>query len=147
MRFVEPIYVLREDIHWVPGPSDKGRLSKVDVPKGFVTDLASVPQAFWSLLRPDGEYTYAAILHDWMYWIQDRPRGHADEIFFASMKEFGIDAVTANTIYAAVEVAGKSAWSGNAELKLKGEKRVLKKFPEDPLMHWSEWKTRSDVFL
>ncbi|MDI5166053.1 DUF1353 domain-containing protein, partial [Salmonella enterica subsp. enterica serovar Montevideo] len=33
----------------------------IEVPVGFVTDLATVPRIFWSLLPPDGEYAKAAI--------------------------------------------------------------------------------------
>lgn len=37
------------------------------VPKGFVTDLASVPQILWSFgLSPSGPWIYAAVIHDWL---------------------------------------------------------------------------------
>ncbi|EOD5071623.1 TPA: DUF1353 domain-containing protein [Salmonella enterica subsp. enterica serovar Enteritidis] len=38
----------------------------ISVPAGFVTDLATVPRIFWTLLPPDGKYTKAAIIHDYL---------------------------------------------------------------------------------
>lgn len=38
----------------------------VRVPEGFVTDGASVPNVFWSLLPPWGEYGQASVLHDYL---------------------------------------------------------------------------------
>ncbi|WP_348235539.1 DUF1353 domain-containing protein, partial [Salmonella enterica] len=39
----------------------------IEVAVGFVTDLASVPGIFWSLLAADAEYAKAAIIHDYLY--------------------------------------------------------------------------------
>jgi hypothetical protein len=102
---------------------------------------------FWSLLRPDGVYTYPAIVHDYMYWMQDRPREVADEIFRFGMQDFNIDRVTVTAIYEAVRLGGGSAWNSNAKLKHEGEKRVLKEFPQDPKISWDDWKRRPDVFV
>lgn len=38
----------------------------VDVPRGFLTDGASVPRILWSILPPWGDYGQAAVLHDWL---------------------------------------------------------------------------------
>lgn len=35
----------------------------IRVPKGFVTDLASIPRALWSVFPPDGDYAKAAVVH------------------------------------------------------------------------------------
>jgi hypothetical protein len=143
-RFVEAIYFLTKSIAWKPSPGQA--LSSVSVPVGFVTDFASIPRVFWTLLPPDGEYTYPAILHDYLYWRQATSRGDADLIFKLAMGEFGIKPAVVETIYAAVRLGGGTAWDGNAKLKQAGEKRVLKRFPDDPRVRWSEWKTRPDVF-
>jgi hypothetical protein len=39
----------------------------VVVPKGFETDFASVPRVFWTIIPPDGKYTKAAVVHDYLY--------------------------------------------------------------------------------
>jgi hypothetical protein len=144
-RFVEPIYYLTKPTTWLP---DKGqeRLRPVNVPVGFVTDFASIPRAFWSALRPDGNYTHAAIVHDYLYWTQTTPREHADEILKIMMEDFSVAGATVAVIYSAVRTFGAAAWDQNMQLKAAGERRVLKLFPDDPLTTWKEWKRRQDVF-
>lgn len=137
-RFKDPMYYLLRPISWYPGPESD--MQKVIVPKGFVTDFASIPQLFWSLLRPDGEYTYPAVIHDFLYWAQDRPREAADKVFLQAMMEFKIDTATAHLIHGAVRAGGQVAWDNNAKIKSMGEKRVLRNFPENPLISWAEWK-------
>lgn len=144
-RFMEPMYYLLKPITWRPNPGQE-HLSKVTVPAGFVTDFASIPRVFFTALRPDGEYTYPAIVHDYLYWAQTRPRDICDAIFKAGMEDFGISSVTIGPIYGAVRGAGELSWKNNARRKKRGEKRVLKKFPDDPRTRWADWKKRPDVF-
>lgn len=145
-RFADPMYFLGLPISWKPNPDQVGKFAAVTVPTGFVTDLASIPQPFWSLLRPDGRYAYAAIVHDYLYWTQERPREEADQILKFAMQDFSINVATIAAIYEAVHLAGSSAWRKNAELKARGEKRILKQWPEDPRVTWAQWKERPDVF-
>lgn len=144
-RFVEPIYFLLEPIGWTPNPGQTG--SPVEVPRGFVTDFASIPRIFWSALRPDGTYTYPAIIHDYLYWTQTQPREEADRIFRLGMEDFFVSPATARLIYDAVRLGGGSSWDANAQLKKRGEQRVLKRFPADPLARWEQWKRQPDVFV
>jgi hypothetical protein len=144
-RFKDPIYFLLKPITWKPNPGQES-LPEVHVPKGFVTDLTSVPRAFWTLLRPDGDYTYAAIIHDFLYWTQDLSRPNADLVFDFAMQDFGIEPAVSATIYHAVRLAGQSAWDQNAADKSRGERRILKRYPPDPRITWAEWKKRPDVF-
>jgi hypothetical protein len=97
-------------------------------------------------LRPDGLYTYPAIVHDYLYWTQAGPRDAADKILEFGMEDFSVDAVSRAAIYDAVHVFGWIAWNENARLKAKGERRVLKRLPEDPTISWDEWRKRPDVF-
>ena len=144
-RFYDPMYFLLLPISWKPALAQDGR--EVVVPKGFVTDFASIPRLFWSILRPDGEYTYPAIIHDYLYWMQDRPRQEADDVFRSAMGDFSIDAPTANSIYLAVRAGGQSAWDTNHRLRVSGEKRVLRIFPEDPRVSWETYKLDPAVFI
>lgn len=146
-RFVERVYFLMQPIAWKPGPKQDQGLPMVNVPKGFVTDFASVPRAFWSALPPDGEYTYAAILHDYLYWNQATDRPTADLVLKAAMEDFGVSTADAFMVYNGVRLGGQSAWDGNAALRKAGEKRVLKDFPTDPTTRWAIWKLRPEVFL
>jgi hypothetical protein len=144
-RFADPTYFITKPISWKPNPGQE-KYKPVTVPVGFVTDFASIPRAFWSLLRPDGIYAYAAVIHDWLYWEQDRSKDTSDMTLKFAMQDFKIDAVTVNAIYAGVSAGGGSAWADNKRLKASGEKRILKKYPEDPTTRWDDYKKRTDVF-
>lgn len=97
------------------------------IPRGFVTDLASVPRLFWTAFPPCGKYTTAAVLHDYLYWLQpkDCDRECADDILLLAMEEAGTDLVTRNALYAAVRLGGDGAWEENQKLKSAGEIRVI----------------------
>ena len=141
-RFKDRIYVLQQPMFWSPTSfiAEQQGYPSVTVPKGFVTDLASIPRIFYSLLPPDGEYTVPAVIHDYLYWIQTTSKDQADNILRFSMQDYKIGRVTRTTIYDAVPLGGGSAWTQNARLKEKGEKRVLTHLPGDSNTTWQEWK-------
>lgn len=144
-RFLEEIWFLTRAIEWEAGPG-QGGLRTVQVPIGFVTDFASIPTAFCALLSPTGRYAWAAVVHDYLYWTQDRPREEADLVLKYAMEDLKIDTLTVAAIYQGVRLGGSSAWESNAKLKGAGEKRIIKLFPADPGTKWSDWKKRTDVF-
>lgn len=76
------------------------------VPVGFVTDLASVPRAFWWLFPPHGDYTKAAVLHDYLYSSNVVSRLWADEIFNEAMRVLGVNHATRWLIFKAVRTFG-----------------------------------------
>lgn len=57
----------------------------ISVPAGFVTDLATVPRIFWSVMPPDGKYAKAAIIHDYLYDNALRTKKEANLIFLDGM--------------------------------------------------------------
>lgn len=144
-RFKDPMYILLNTIRW-SAPKKGCCPAPVEVPKGFVTDFASVPRVFWSLFRADGDYAYAATLHDFLYWQQDRSKAEADSIFRYAMDDLKITDAKAYTLYKAVDLLGSSAWEANAKLRESGEKRVLKVFPSQPEITWAEWKNQPNIF-
>lgn len=143
-RFSDRTYFLLKEITWKPNPGQPG--TAITVPIGFVTDFASVPRVFWSLLPPDGLYTYAAIIHDYLYWEQSIDRSEADQVFQFAMEDFKVPAPTIWAIYQAVRAGGYAAWSDNAARKAAGERRILRKYPTDPTVRWSDWKEVAGVF-
>ena len=70
---------------------------EIAVPAGFVTDGASVPQIFWNIFSPFGEYFPAALIHDFLYSKSSNPqhgeltRKQADKIFLGAMRDIGVD--------------------------------------------------------
>jgi hypothetical protein len=146
-RFADPMYFLLQPITWKPSSEQAGKYKSVTVPTGFVTDFASIPQLFWSLLKPDGLYAYAAVMHDYLYWTQEQPKENADDILKFGMQELGVSDAVVFAIYQAVRNFGQSSWDTGATLKATGERRILQKFPEnDPRIRWEEWKHRPNVF-
>ena len=127
-RFKDPVYILLKPISWWPVPG-QDNVEPVNVPRGFVTDFASIPRLFWIKLRPDGEYTYPAVIHDYLYWTQSTSRKVADRIFRYAMADFGIPSPTVIAIHTAVRLGGWLAWDDNKEGRTLGEKRILKRFP------------------
>jgi hypothetical protein len=104
-RFADPIYVLTDPIEWRPSNPPDQKYQPVTVPKYFVTDLASVPRFFWSWLRPDGLYAYAAVIHDYLYWTQAQSRENANEILKIVMEEFAVPKMELYAIW-----GGHSPW-------------------------------------
>lgn len=123
----------------------RGTDQEIVVPRGFVTDFASVPRVFWTLFPRHGRYTRASILHDFLYWDQSCTREQADELFDAVMTDSAVDSASRLTIYATVRMWGDSAWQENATAKAQGYTRVIPEpyinFPAD-----TRWETYQ-VFL
>jgi hypothetical protein len=121
-------------------------LSEVSVPEGFVTDLASVPRPFWSVLPPAARYSYPAIIHDYLYWVQPCDRAQADAVLKFAMEELQVGAAQIAAIYSAVRIGGVASWDANAAARNAGERRLIVKYPDNVLTTWAEWKLRPDVF-
>ena len=104
------------------------------VPKGFVTDLASVPLFLTGIFPRDGKYTKAAILHDLVYQsvknrteIDDNDseldpihlinkyhtRYLADRIFLMGMRELGVGMITRTLMYNGVRAGGGFSYGIN----------------------------------
>ncbi|HYG61757.1 MAG TPA: DUF1353 domain-containing protein [Thermoanaerobaculia bacterium] len=115
-------------------PTRIGRSEEIiTVPKGFVTDLASIPRFFWATFPKTGQYMSAAILHDYLYWDQRCTREQADRIFDIEMKSYGVNDTARTLIFSAVSELGASAWQANGAAKAGGELRFL---PEPQLAHF-----------
>ncbi len=148
-RLTEKWVVLREDLHFYfslkealgPHPSylremisltglKEDQIIHVTAPKGFVTDLASIPKSLQGLFSPDGEWASAAVIHDMVYQslkekmvpatseipIEKLNRHHtrllADRLFLLGMRAIGVNFVTRGAMYNAVRAFGKSSYGG-----------------------------------
>ena len=86
---------------------------RITVPKGFITDGASVPNILKPIYNPYGKYFPAAVVHDYLYSrINDTGinRTLADKIFNFIMKELKIDRSTRRKFYWAVRCFGSTSW-------------------------------------
>ncbi len=77
-------WILLCDIGYAVG--EEGSNDVVDVPIGFHTDFASVPRPLWAFLPRWGKYGNAAVIHDYLYWEQSRPRKESDSILLEGME-------------------------------------------------------------
>jgi hypothetical protein len=98
----------------------------ITVPKGFVTDLASIPRWAWDILPPDGPWAKAAVIHDFLYYThgtgvwdkhpstltrsQPYTRAEADWILRDAMRDRCVGVMSRNIIYLAVRVGGEGGW-------------------------------------
>ena len=83
----------------------------IKAPRGLVTDLASVPEALWSIVGPIGLHLEASIIHDYLYmaWTDFRSGNalvrdwnFANDVFLAGMKASKVLALHRTLIDAAV---------------------------------------------
>ncbi|EGV2045572.1 DUF1353 domain-containing protein [Salmonella enterica] len=82
----------------------------IEVPAGFVTDLATIPRIFWSLMPPDGKYAKAAIIHDYLYDNALRTKREADLIFLDGMTVLGVPRWKRTIMYYAVRLFGQGMY-------------------------------------
>ena len=87
-----------------------GKKNFVKVPKGFITDLASIPRVFWSIFPPDGNYTQAAVLHDYLYQMNLFIRKECDGIFLQAMKILKVPLWKRSVMYSALRMFGWICW-------------------------------------
>lgn len=103
-KLVEPIVVVLSNGNPLTAPS------------GFVTDFASVPKVFWSVIAPIGKYNLAAVIHDYFYTEHpygDMPsnRKYADREFLRWLNFTTPKHTTRNKImFFAVRLFGKKRW-------------------------------------
>ncbi len=82
----------------------------ITVPEGFITDLASIPRVFWSILSPIDEYVKAAVLHDWLYHTGLYSKTRTELIFKEAMQVLNTPKWKINSVYSAVYLFGHYRW-------------------------------------
>lgn len=102
----------------------------IRIPKGFITDFASVPWPASMLFPKDGDHNQAAVLHDWLYSmlgiLPDRTyiRIDCDKIFLEAMVVLGVNKFKRRVMYRAVRLGGGFGWRKHAK---RAEKRKNEK--------------------
>ena len=82
------------------------------VPKGFTTDLASIPRAARILIDRNGPSRPAATLHDYLYATGAVSRAEADSLFLEALEAASVGWVTRHLMHSAVRVAGWMFYRG-----------------------------------
>lgn len=81
------------------------------IPRGFITDLASIPRPVRPLLDRNGTSRRAAVLHDALYCRQITARGEADLLFLEAMEHDAVPWLERTLMYAGVRLAGWLYWN------------------------------------
>lgn len=101
-------YILLEGFEYHVGeyPSDE----IITVPKGFITDFASVPKCFHWIIPPRGRYGKAAVIHDYCYFSACYSKLRSDQIFLEGMEVLNVPKWKRNIMYYAVVFFGWYGW-------------------------------------
>ena len=86
-------------------------IGQVDVPQGFVTDLASVPHLPVAYFLAGGLAHAAAVVHDWLYTTHQVERATADAVFREACQACGVSAWRAWVMWLGVRAGGASSWA------------------------------------
>lgn len=100
---------------------------KIEVPIGFLTDLASIPSEMWWFVSPFEGAAAPAIIHDYLYWTQACTKPEADLMMAFAMHETGLGDMQKEAIYFAIRKSSKAqqAWEENTSARKLGESRFL----------------------
>lgn len=93
-------WVLERSLIWV------GRIVRVEVPCGFVTDLASIPRPLRAILNVNGKSRKAAVLHDYLYCENKFSRSQCDDLFYQALIAEGMNKALARTYWLGVRSGG-----------------------------------------
>ncbi|RRD23875.1 DUF1353 domain-containing protein [Fusobacterium canifelinum] len=81
----------------------------IKVPKGFVTDYASIPKLLRAIILPYGKHSGASVVHDWLYSSNcnlEISREQADKIFLEVLKEEKVNFLLRTLMYIVVKKFG-----------------------------------------
>lgn len=109
-HFGKDFWIVKKEFRYAID-GDKNKI--VIVPRGFLTDGATVPRLFWGLIPPWGKYGQAVVLHDYLcevpgYWNygtwEELERKDVDQIFNQAMGNLGVSSLLRKTLYTAVKL-------------------------------------------
>lgn len=86
-------------------------LGLVQIPAGFITDLASVPRLPFAYLVVGGKGKKAAVVHDWAYSTRFCTRKEADDLFAEALEASGYGSAVQFLMWSGVRVGGWVPWS------------------------------------
>ena len=90
------------------------------IKKGFITDGASIPRAFWVFYTPENPlWLGAAVVHDALYASELVSRSFADEELRRAMKLEGNNAVRRNIFWSGVRMFGWLTWKGHSKRSIR----------------------------
>ncbi|BDX06377.1 hypothetical protein MACH26_18980 [Planctobacterium marinum] len=108
-----------------------GESYRLKIPRGFRTNLATIPRPVNVIFASYATYATAGLVHDYLYWVQPHCHGNgrdlADLIYLSVLKESLVSEINRTIQWGAVRAAWL-AWSNNRHKRDAGESRY---FPVD----------------
>lgn len=83
---------------------------------GYESDGASVPRALWWAFPPSGQYTGAAIVHDWLCDTKICTKREAADVFLEAMTDLGCSRAVRYPMYWAVRLFGPKLKDDNDKM-------------------------------
>jgi len=117
MALPQIIVIANPEGNWTvfEGFSWRGKFAKIDVPKGMITDFASIPRAFWPIVPPFGRHSLAAVVHDCLYLTLglngNLSRLQCDLEFEFAMRLSDVNAFKRAIMFRAVRMFSTARWS------------------------------------
>ena len=111
-RIVRDRVVIEGEIVWV---SSEG--VRVMVQDGFICNLASLPLS-GILLYKLGRHQRAAVLHDWLYSVQDMGRAWSDKQLLEACEHDQVTGYRRGLVYAGAYAGGWYEWNRATEPEL-----------------------------
>ena len=96
---------------------DSGLLKRFEIPKGFASDLGSIPRMWWWLIAPHEIGVFDAIVHDYLYRHQIDCRQWADWVLLYSMRQNNKPFWMRKLVYGLLRSWGWIAWNKHAKAK------------------------------
>jgi len=100
---------------------------KVTIKNGLITDGASIPRIFWSIIGcpTSGKYVGSALIHDGLYSSEIIPRKHADDLFLDMLKHNDVGYVKRYLMYFAVRLGGYFVWKKHKEKEVHENRKFI----------------------
>lgn len=89
----------------------------IKVPKGFVTDFASVPRIIWPIISPVDTHAKAAVVHDYCYSTALYSRKRSDQIFLEALTVLKVSYLKRMIMYRSVRMIGWYPWRNHRKQK------------------------------
>ncbi len=90
---------------------------KIVVPKGFITDLGSIPIMLQPIFPKDGKAMFGYILHDYLYQMGLFTRDESDDILEDAMHSLGVSYFRGKSVRIGLKIGGQKAWNEHREIE------------------------------
>jgi len=94
------------------------------IPKGFVTDFASIPRLLWFMYPPDGKHRGGAIPHDMGYAVHGF-KSLMDEMFKQLLKSEKVEKSVVNIFFGSVNWFGSFAYKNRSKSSIEKASKLF----------------------